>query len=260
MTRIANLGRQFAADTVRAGAAGFRAVGLPCLVLCLGLSQAAPVLAEAAPMRQITVTGEGTAEAEPDMARITLGVTHQQIDASDAMSATSDDIARITSRLQSLGVAPRDLQTQSISLSPVWSDSEPGREDGAHRITGFVASSTIMVRVRDLDGLGPLLDAVMAGGANDFSGLQFSVTDPKPLENAARTAAVKDAMAKAVLLADAAGVNLGPIQSISDHGGGGGPVMMDMAPASFRKGAMPISSGEISVGANVTVVFSIVGE
>jgi uncharacterized protein YggE len=227
---------------------------LTLLASALVLALAGAALADDMP-RQITVTGEGRVEAAPDMATISLGVTHENEQAKLAMQATSDAVARILERIAAMGVAPRDMQTRALSLSPVWSERTASDGNRA-RITGFVASNTVMVRVRDLASLGSVLDAVIADGANDFNGLQFAIQEPDPLMEEARRAAVADAMARAALLADAAGVSLGPVQSISEHGGMR-PMgaMMEMSMA--RDSGVPIAAGEVSVEASVSMVFAI---
>ena len=72
----------------------------------------------------------------------------------------------------------------------------------------------------------------------------------------ARRKAVADGQAKAAVLADAAGVVLGPLQSLSEHGGGGRPqpVMMEMA---ARDASIPIAAGEASLSASVSMVYTI---
>ncbi|WP_238370274.1 SIMPL domain-containing protein [Heliomarina baculiformis] len=225
--------------------AAFCATTAPALLAAQELTQS----------RQIIVNGEGEVTAAPDMATITLGVTHRADEAKAAMDTTSDNVAAILERLATLGVAESDMQTRNLTLNPVWSDN--GRTDLEQNvITGFVASNTIYVRVRDLESLGPLLDAVIEDGANDFNGLQFSMQNPDPLMDEARKAAVKDAMAKAVLYADAAGIELGQVRSITEQGGGR-PMMMEMA-ASARKGGVPIAAGEVTVSSSVSMVFDIV--
>ena len=226
---------------------------LTILASALALALAGAALADDMP-RQITVTGEGRVEAAPDMATISLGVTHENEQAKLAMEATSDAVARILERIAAMGVAPRDMQTRALSLSPVWSERTASDGNRA-RITGFVASNTVMVRVRDLASLGRILDAVIEDGANDFNGLQFDAQNPEPLMDEARRAAVADAMARAALLAEAAGVTLGPVQSISEQGGMR-PMgaMMDMA---MRESGVPIAAGEVSVEAMVSMVFAI---
>lgn len=202
--------------------------------------------------RVITVTGIGSVETVPDMAMLRLGVTHQAKQAADAMAATTEGVAAVLGRLEEAGIEARDMQTDQLSLQPVWSDYN----SNDRRITGFVASNMLMVRVRDLDTLGRVLDLVITDGANSFNGLSFGLQEPKPAQDAARAAAVADAIDRAQQLAEAAGVTLGPIQSISEQGGAPRPQMMEMATARMAAD-VPIAQGEVSVAAQVNIVFAI---
>ncbi|MCV3272652.1 SIMPL domain-containing protein [Roseobacter sinensis] len=202
--------------------------------------------------RVITVTGIGSVETVPDMATLRLGVTHEAKRATDAIAATTEGVAAVLSRLEEAGIEARDMQTDQLSLQPVWSDYDAN----TRRITGFVASNILIVRVRDLDGLGQVLDLVISDGANSFNGLSFGLQEPKPAQDAARTAAVADAVDRAEQLAAAAGVTLGPIQSISEQGGVARPQMMEMA-LSRAAADVPIAQGEVSTSAQVNIVFAI---
>lgn len=211
-----------------------------------------PAMAETAPPRQIVVTGEGRVESTPDMAIISLGVTHEAKAAMAAMGETSAAVAAVLERLTAMGIAEKDVQTENVSLNPIWSD--PGNQGGVPAISGFSASNTVQVRVRDLERLGAIMDTAIGDGANNFSGLQFSIQDPAPQEAEARKRAVADGMARAKALAEAAGVTLGPVQQINEIGGGmPQPMKMSMA----RDGGVPIAAGEVSVSVSVSMTFAI---
>lgn len=206
-------------------------------------------------IRRISVTGEGRVEATPDMATLSLGVTHEAQEAAAAMSQTSDAVARILERLTGMGLEQRDVQTQSLTLNPVWSN-QPDTTPQRSEITGYVASNIVTVRVRDMAALGDILDAVVADGANAFNGLSFGMQEPDGLADEARTQAVADARAKAELLAQAAGVTLGEVVSITDQDRGRPmPRMMEMSAA--RDSGMPVASGEVTIDASVSMVFAI---
>ncbi|MDU9002723.1 SIMPL domain-containing protein [Sedimentitalea todarodis] len=229
-------------------------IGMKVLAIVIASALTAPAAAQDQ-VRQIAVTGEGQVEAAPDMATITLGVTNEAREAKAAMAATSASVGQVLERLTALGIEQKDIQTQRLSLNPVWSGRGSSGTYPA-KITGFTASNMVMVRIRDLDILGTTLDAVIADGANDFNGLQFGVQEPGPLQDAAREAAVKDAIAKAQLLANAAGVPLGPIISITEQGGGG-PRPMMMQRAAMAESSVPVAAGEVSLSASVSVIFAI---
>lgn len=224
-------------------------------VLILGLSLAWPAMAQA-PQPTLTVTGIGEVAAAPDMATVTLGVTSLAATAGEAMDETSARTAEILSALKAAGIAEQDLQTRDLSLNPNWSNRASSSGE-APAIDGFVATNTVIVRVREMETLGGVLDEVVQLGANTFRGLSFGLQDPQPVEDEARKAAVADAIRKAKLYARAAGVNLGPVVSITEQGDGAPrPVMMEAARAA---GKVPVAEGEVQVSASVTIVFGLGG-
>lgn len=202
--------------------------------------------------RTITVTGEGRVSVAPDMAVLRLGVSREARKASDAMRAASQAATAVLAQVEQAGIAPRDVQTSNVSLSPRWEHAQ----NTAPRVIGYVASNDLTLRVRDLDSLGALMDAVVSDGANQMNGLSFSVAEPRPLQDQARQAAVLDARAKAELLAEAAGVTLGQVMTISENGGARPPVAMARG-AMMESAAVPIAAGELDVNINVTVIFAI---
>lgn len=229
------------------------AVGLLALAPVLG---AASAMADTAAPPRLTVTGEGKVSAQPDMATISLGVVAENAEASEAVREMSDKMAAVMARLKEAGIDSRDVQTSGLAVNPRWRDHTSNPGEGPE-ITGFIASSQLSVRVRDLDALGGILDAVVADGANDFGGLSFGLQEPEPVQDAARRAAVEDAARKAALYAEAAGVALGTILSI-DEGGGARPVAMRAEMAAFAAdGGMPIAAGELDITSMVTITYSL---
>lgn len=204
--------------------------------------------------RRITVTGEGRVETAPDMATVTLGVTTEADGAREAIDSNSRAMAAVLERLTAAGIADRDLQTSNFSVTPRFDYS---RTDGRGEITGFVAQNSVVVRVRDLDGLGGILDAVARDGANNFQGLQFGLQDPGPVEDDAREAAVSEARRKAELYAAAAGVRLGALMTLSEEGGARPQPMMMQAEMRAASDSVPVAAGEVSVTARVTLVYAI---
>ncbi|MEO9827058.1 MAG: SIMPL domain-containing protein [Paracoccaceae bacterium] len=216
-------------------------------ILCL---LAFPVLAE--DVRSITVTGEGRISAAPDMAVLRLGVSREARGASEAMRLASEAAAAVLAQVETSGIVARDVQTANVSLSPRWQHTQ----NTAPRVIGYIASNDLMVRVRDLSSLGALMDAVVSDGANQMNGLSFSIAEPRPLQDKARQEAVADARAKAKLLAEAAGVGLGPVITISENGGFQQPMVMARG-AMMESSAVPIAAGEMDVSASVTMIFAI---
>jgi hypothetical protein len=213
---------------------------------------AGPALAEGA-SATISVTGEGSVDVVPDMATVTLGVTVSGDTAKAALDANSAALSAVIEKLKAAGIEDRDIQTSGLSLGPVYDYSSSGNPQ---QVLGYTASNMVTVRVRAIDTVGSVLDASVTDGANTLNGIAFGLTDPVPAADEARKAAVADARRKAELLAAAAGVELGPIVSISETQGFV-PMPM-MAGAAFdRSAAVPVAAGEMSVGASVSMTFEI---
>ncbi|WP_435169525.1 SIMPL domain-containing protein [Falsirhodobacter sp. 1013] len=215
--------------------------------MLLGTLLAAPTLAVA---DHITVTGEGQVAAAPDMATLMLGVTAQGATATEAMQANATQLTAVMDRLKAAGIADADIQTTGLQLNPNWTQAE----NQARRIDGYTADNMLTVRLRKIDGLGEVLDTVVADGANTLNGISFDLADPKPLMDEARKRAVEDAKDRARQLAEAAGVQLGGIESIIEGGGAQGPVPMFRMEASA---ATPVAGGEVTRSAQVTITFDI---
>ncbi len=223
------------------------------IIILTALLMAGLANAQTAPKMpaQITVTGEATVTAAPDLATISLGVTTIDVMAAAAMQANSTALSSVMQRLQAAGIDNRDLQTSNLQLNPNWTNSD----SGIATISGYTASNILSVRVRDLTILGNVLDAVITDGVNTLNGISFGQSDPHPIQDAARQAAVADALGRAQLLTKAAGVTLGRIMSISENTGYGAPVPM-FAAADMAK-SVPVAAGEIGVSASVTIVFEL---
>ena len=222
-----------------------------CSALCVLVATTFATHAE--DLRLLTVTGEGRVSSAPDMATVNLGVQRDARDAGAAMAAASDAAAAVLATLEEAGIEARDIQTTRIGLDPRYARQA---DNSPPRITGYIASNDLSVHVRDLAVLGSVLDAVVAEGANSFRGLSFGVSDSTALSDAAREAAVKDAAARAQTLAEAAGITLGPIQSMAEGGGAVVPQPM-MRGAMMAEAAVPVAQGEIDVTARVTIVYAI---
>ena len=228
-----------------------RILNILALTTALSLPFAVPALAEGP--ATISVTGEGTVSSAPDLATISLGVTTTAATAAEAMSANSQALTAVLDRLKAAGVAPRDMQTSNLTLNPNWVSYDNG---SSNKIEGYTASNMLTVQVRALDTLGTVLDSSITDGANTLNGVTFAVSEPRPAMDEARKKAVADATARATLLVQAAGAELGPIVSMSEQSGFAQPMPMFRMEADAT-GSVPTAGGEVGLNASVTIVFEI---
>jgi uncharacterized protein YggE len=221
------------------------------------LVPAAAALADQSPPT-LTVSGDGSATAAPNVAVVSLGVVSEAATAKLALSANSESMNAAIAAIVETGVAKKDIGTSGLSVAPIYSD--PDKDTGAVRVTGYRVENQVTVKIRDIAGSGLLLDKVIGAGANRVNGISFEIDKAGALRDQATRAAITEAQRKAALIADAAGVKLGPIQSINTSDGGGAQPMfrgqmamkMDAMPA-----PAPVMPGEQEISANATIVYTI---
>ena len=212
--------------------------------------------AQAQEARTITLTGTGEVSVIPDTATIQIGVESQADTATEALADNSAAAARVIGALKEAGVAPGDIRTANFAVQPVYSNAKSLSQDGPV-VTGYRVTNQVIASIRDLDGLGVLLDRVIGEGANRIGGISFSVADETEALERARTLAIEDARNKARTYAEAAGVSLGPVLAITEAGAP--PAPLGMAMMRVESAAVPIERGSTTIAAQVTVVWQIGG-
>ena len=202
----------------------------------------------------LDVSAHGEAHVPPDMATIGFGVEARAARAAPAQAQASAAMARVIGVLKARGIAAKDIQTSSVSLSPqyVYANGEPPR------LTGYVASDQITVRVTDLAGLGAAIDAVVDAGATNVGDVRFGLESPGSAEAFARLDAVKALEDKAAAYASAAGYRIGRLVNLTEPAEtGGGPPMMAPQAAARAMARTPIEPGELTVSVDVTGEFEL---
>jgi uncharacterized protein YggE len=202
----------------------------------------------------LSVSTEAKASVAPDMATVNAGVVTEAATAEAAMSENATRMNAVMAALKRAGIAERDIQTSNISLNPQYqyNQNEPPK------LTGYQAQNTVTVKVRALKNLGKAIDAVVAKGSNQVNGVSFSVADPDPALDSARKEALKKARARADLYAQAAGLKVQRIVSISENAAPPPqfPVPM-MARAEMAKAPTPVSPGEVDLSVTLNVSFEL---
>lgn len=209
--------------------------------------------AQGASTGQLSVTGEGRFATAPDMATVTLGAVSEAQEASEAIGGMRAGMTALLEHLEIVGVAASDIRTSQLSLNPRWDGNAASPR--APQINGYIATSLLTVRLREMEALGDLLDR-LGNEANSLQGVSFGLQEPGPAQDEARRAAMQDAIHRAELYAEAAGVALGPILSISEAGMAQ-PYMMREQAMSLAGSGMPVAPGEVEFTASVTVTYAL---
>jgi uncharacterized protein YggE len=206
--------------------------------------------------RTMNVNGVGQIDLTPDIAYIYIGVHDESPTASEAVNANKAHTTAVIDAIKKAGVDKKDIRTTNFSIYPSQQYDPNGKVTG----TTYMVDNSVYVTVRNLDGLGSLLDDAISAGANNVNNIQFDVADKTAAMKEARAKAVTDAKTQAQEMADAAGITLGDIQNLSFYenspvpmlsgkGGGGGAMAADAA--------VPIQPGQLTISVNVSITYSI---
>lgn len=204
----------------------------------------------------LSVSAQAEAKRVPDVATISTGVVTQAADANAAMRANAEQMNKVVAAIKAAGIAERDIQTSGISVHPQYRYAE----NQPPTITGYQASNTVNLKVRDIAKLGKILDTLVAQGANQVNGPSFEVDKPDEGYDEARLAALKKAEARAETYAKALGLRVRRIVSISEGGGFQPPIPLmrgAMAMDSMAKQETSVSPGESTLSVSLDVVFEL---
>ena len=204
----------------------------------------------------LNISAQAEARRVPDVATLSAGVVTQAADGNTAMRENAVQMDKVMAAIRAAGIAERDIQTSGVNLNPQYryADNE------APKITGYQASNTVSLKVRDITKLGKVLDSLAAQGANQINGPSFEIDQPEPVYDEARLAALKKAQARAETYAKSLGLRVRRIVSISEGSSGGfRPPMPMMAMARAGKAEMDtaVAPGETTLSVNLDVVFEL---
>jgi uncharacterized protein YggE len=229
---------------------------LAVMIFALLVSACGPIAGQE--VRTLSVSGNGQAFLAPDIAYIYIGVHTEQPSAAEAVAENNSQTQALISAIQDFGIDPKDIRTSNFSIWPMDRyDPATGSPTGEKT---YAADNTVYVTVHDLETLGDLLDTAVQAGANTVNSVQFDVENKDEALKEARVDAMNNAKAQAQELADAAGLSLGEVQSISfvdnqypifDGKGGGGGF------AAEAQAAVPIQPGQLSFTVTVNVTYAL---
>ncbi|MDQ0028918.1 SIMPL domain-containing protein [Arthrobacter bambusae] len=204
------------------------------------------------PVRTITVTGEGTAGAVPDLLTLTFAVEVRRDGAETAYRDAGEAASAVTEALSGHGVAGAELRTSGLNLRAelVWAENQ------GQKVTGYVASTTMVARISPPSRASAAISAAVAAGGDSLriNGIEQGFADTPAVAARAQEAAWRDAEAKASRFAALAGGRLGKVISIDQRPEHGPPVpmMAGMERASASED-LPIEAGSVAVSASVVV-------
>jgi uncharacterized protein YggE len=233
------------------------------LTACSGIAFAQDATPVSAPgfnretTRTMSISGSGKAYLTPDTAYVNIGVHTEGKNAAEAVSTNNSQSQKVIDALKNQGIAEKDIQTTNFSIYPQQQYDSLGKPTGE---ISYQVENSVVVTVRDIDKVGKVLDATVKAGANSINSVEFEVADKTKALSEARKSAVKDAQTKAEELADAAGIDLGEVQTITEYTASSPtPVYIAgaRAPMAEEASSVPIQPGQMVLTVEVNIVYII---
>jgi hypothetical protein len=206
---------------------------------------------------------------EPNQAEVSFTVENRAATQNTVRNNTNQAIQAITDHLtQSIGIKPEKLQTTNLIIRPAYQRCRPVRSDDNDtkcdrtKIDYYTARITLSVTVNNLTQLSDVIDGALDNGADQLAGLQFSRSDRDALMREVRADAMRDAIANAKSVANAADKQIGDPMTINVSANYGGPPQpyraMAMSAESKQTADTPVNPGQITLNANVQASFELV--
>ncbi|MEK7606837.1 MAG: SIMPL domain-containing protein [Patescibacteria group bacterium] len=207
----------------------------------------------------ITIEGEGKVAGVPEIAVIGVGISTENKEVVKAQTENNTKMTTLIGRVKGFGVDSKDIQTTNYSLSPQYE-----WPDGKRVLRGYRVTQEVQVKIRDLGKIGAILSSVGESGANQVSGVSFTIDDPETLREQAREKALENARAKAKSVAEKAGVKLGKLVTFSEYSPSGSTYYkgfdsyaMGLGGATEAAAPAPVESGSLDIVVNVNVTYEI---
>ncbi|HEY6814538.1 MAG TPA: SIMPL domain-containing protein [Croceibacterium sp.] len=226
---------------------------LPLIAASLLATPAAAEVQVAATGPVVELTVNENVEAEPDLVTVSAGVTTQARTAVEAMRANATQMTAVIERIKTLGVPERDIQTTGVSLGAQY-DYNQATQRQVFR--GYQASNRVSVKLRDIPRTGEVLDALVAAGATDLGGPDWSIDDDSAARAQARRQALETAHAQGLEYARAAGYSDIRLLEVSETIASQPPMpYLRAVRAEAAQAATPVQPGMVQAGVTVRVVY-----
>jgi len=227
-------------------------IALVLVMLTAGLANA-QVTDKVVP--QVTVSGQGKIEVQPDEAIITIGVENMGDNPTEIKKKNDATVDAVIKYLKSIKLPESDYQTQRVNLHRNY--------DYNKKKYYHVASQTITIHLKDLSKYDAVMGGLIDAGVNNIQGVEFKTSKLAQYEQQARTEAALDAKKKAADYATALGQKTGKAIVISDSSQPYYPVMRSMSMKAYdgAEAAAPpmetLAIGKIEIKASVTISFEL---
>ena len=223
-------------------------------LVVLGLVGSVTAPTFAADTRYISVSSTGTVKVTPDTVRFNYQVSVLTSSNADALSQASAAAAKVRASLIANGITTQNIKSTTLTVFPEYNYTQ----DKGSVLSGYRATQSFEVIIRNASGAGAVVDAATAAGGDaiQITGVTPYVYDDTKASENARNNAVARAKAKAMSYAKLLGVHLGAVIYLEETTAPS-PFPIMMAVAKSDSGATQIDLGQQDVTISINTKWSI---
>lgn len=155
--------------------------------------------------RVMTVTGNASLSLNPDKVSIQLEVMTENEQLSLAQQENARKMNQVIKSLVQLRIPQENIQTTAYNINPIYDYI-----DGEQVFRGYRVSNMITVQIKNIDQAGKIIDVAVQNGVNQVSNIQFSIEDEQIAYQQTLSAALKNAIAEAQVIAETLNINFDP--------------------------------------------------
>ena len=182
---------------------------LTCIVVMLALYHVASAQPETNNARLIKIIGKASAKFFPDQADVSIGVETSGKNIADIKRENDQRVTSVVSSLRALGIPQKDIQTQEVSVSPVYDWN-----DGRRKFLRYEMRNSVRIRITELSKLQSVIDKGLQEGSNMLNSVVFSVSRRDQITDSLQVVAARDANTQATAVAAALNTKVGRPHSI----------------------------------------------
>ena len=204
--------------------------------------------------RYISVSSTGTVKVTPDAVRLNASVSAIAKVSKEALTNANIAADKFRTSILANGIDKKNLASTSLTVYPEYNYTQ----ETGNVLTGYRASQSFEVLIRNAAQAGEIVDAVVAsaGDALYINGVTPFVYDNTKATEAARTSAVKNAKAKATSYAKLLGVKIGKIIYLQESSAPSS-YPISMVQAKSDAGATEIDLGQQDISVSVSTKWAI---
>ena len=215
----------------------------------------------------VNFSGTGKIVATNTIASISFTFSDTQENVSQAREAvTIQSNSAYKALRETFRIAERDIQTTSYTVYPEYEYIQPlGERPGRNELVGYRVSHTTVIKIRNLDQAGAIIDTLSGLEPTSMGGLNFTLDDDerKRLEEQVAILAIRDAKKQAKQISRGSGIRLGKITSINIYDDHTSPKYGYQSNSLLRAAVAetsapaPIAEGESSITKTATISYTI---